>query len=193
MLSSTTSTTLIQQTKCVYASQSHWHQILWKRFKDPLLASGMTSLQMKVTKGSLWLRTVADCKEQTRCLSSLAILSKESLMVSRAQTLPTAQHELHCRSLLRSILPNSAAPGFCRVSGRCRGGPRLMVCTNLGVLKRSDFICPHSKQLFIFLPGLSNDKGNTSCQITEGIAWNKKSPPGVSWFSKPLLKMSNIP
>ena len=93
--------------------------------------------------------------------------SKRSI---RAQTLPTAQHELHCRSLLCSILPKSVAPGFCRVSGRCRGGPRLMVCTNLGVLKRSDFICPHSKQLFIFLPGLSNDKGNTSCQITEGIA-----------------------
>ena len=128
---------------------------------------------MKVTKGRLSLRTIAVCKEQIPCASSLALLSKESrksMMVGRVQTLPTAQHELHCCSLLCSILPKSVAPGFCRVSGRCRGGPRLTVCTNLGVLKRSDFICLHSKQLFIFLPGLSNDKGNTSCQITEGIA-----------------------
>ena len=53
------------------------------RFKDHLLASGMTSLQMKVTKGSLWLRTVADCKEQTQCLSSLVILSKESMIMGQ--------------------------------------------------------------------------------------------------------------
>ena len=91
-------------------------------------------------------------------------------MVGRVQSLPTAQHELHCRSLLCSVLAKSVAPGFCRVSGRCRGGPRLVVCTNLGVLKPSDFICLHSKQRLVFLPGLSNDKGNTSCQITEGIA-----------------------
>ena len=49
-----------------------------------------------------------------------------------------------------------------------------MVCTNLGVLKRSAFICLHSKQLFVFLPGLSNNKGSTSCQITEGIAFKEE-------------------
>ena len=31
MLSRTTSITLIQQTRCGYASQAHWHQILWKQ------------------------------------------------------------------------------------------------------------------------------------------------------------------
>ena len=129
---------------------------------------------MKVTKGRLSLRTIAVCKERIPCASSLALLSKESMMVGRVQTLPTAQHELHCCSLLCSILPKSVAPGFCRVSGRCRGGPRLTVCTNLGVLKRSDFICLHSKQLFVFLPGLSNNKGSTSCQITEGIAFKEE-------------------
>ena len=100
------------------------------RFKDPLLASGMTSLQMKVTKGSLWLRTVADCKEQTRCLSSLALLSKESMIMGRVQTLPTAQHELH-----------RVAPSLCRVDGRCSGGPRLIVFRDPGTLSRSDFSC----------------------------------------------------
>ena len=49
--------------------------------------SGMTSLQMKVSKGSLWLRTVADCKEQTRCLSSLVILSKESMIMGKVANL----------------------------------------------------------------------------------------------------------
>ena len=48
--------------------------------------------------------------------------------------------------------------------GRCRGGPRLLVFTIPGVLKRSDFICLHWKQCFVFLPGLSNDKGSMSCQ-----------------------------
>ena len=153
---------------------------------------------MKVTKGRLSLRTIAVCKEQARCASSLALLSKESMMVGRVQTLPTAQHELHCRILLCSILAKSVAPGFCRVSGRCRGGPGLMVCTNLGVLKRSVFICLHSKQLFVFLPGLSNDKGNTSCQITEGIAFKRRDLKdnlpgnGSSWFAfARLLSISN--
>ena len=102
------------------------------RFKDPLLASGMTSLQMKVTKGSLWLRTVADCKEQTRCLSSLVILSKESMIMGRVQTLPTAHHDLH-----------RVAPSLCRVDGRRSGGPRHIVFRDPGTLSRSDFSCLH--------------------------------------------------
>ena len=102
------------------------------RFKDPLLASGMTSLQMKVTKGSLWLRTVADCKEQTRCLSSLVILSKESMIMGRVQTSPTAQHELH-----------RVAPSLFRVDGRRSERPRLIVFRDPGTLSRYDFSCLH--------------------------------------------------
>ena len=168
---------MIQQTRGGYASQSPWHQILSKQVQRYFVGSWHLAwhlIKMKVTKGRLSLRTIAVCKEQTRCASSLAWLSKEPMKVGRVQSLPTAQHELHCRSLLCSVLAKNVAPGFCRVSGRCPGGPRLVVCTNLGVLKPSDFICLHSKQLFIFLPGLSNDKGSTSCQITEGIAFKEE-------------------
>ena len=129
---------------------------------------------MKVTKGRLWLRTVADCKEQTRCLSSLALLSKESMIVGKVQTWPTAQHELHRRSLLCWILAKSVAPCLCRVHGRCSVGPKLIVFRDPGVLKWSDFICLHWKQCFVFLPGLSNDKGSMSCQITEGIVFKEE-------------------
>ena len=147
MLSGTTSPTLIRQTRCGYASQSHWHKSLSKQARDPLLASGMTSLQMKVNKGSLWLRTVADCKEQTRCLSSLVILSKESMIMGRVQTLPTPQHELHRCSLLCWILAKSVAPCLCRVHGRCSVGPRLVVFRDPGTLSRSDFSCLQLEQL----------------------------------------------
>ena len=121
------------------------------RFKDPLLASGMTSLQMKVTKGRLWLRTAADCKEQTRCLSSLVLLSKESMIMGRVQTLPTAQHELHRRSLLCWILAKGVAPCLCRVHGRCSVGPRLIVFRDPGTLSRSDFSCLQLEQLLALL------------------------------------------
>ena len=138
-----------------------WH-LAWHLFK------------MKGTKGRLSLRTIADCKEQTRCLGSLVLLSRESMMVGKVQTLPTAQHELHRCSLLCSILAKSVAPGFCRVSGCCSGDPSLVVFKNPGVLKRSDFICLHSKQ-FLGLPAKPlQPKGNTSCQITEGIAVKKE-------------------
>ena len=175
MLSRTTSTTLIQQTRCGYASQAHWHQILSKTGSEILCWHLAWHLfEMKVTKGRLRLRSVADCKEKTRCLSSLALLSKESMMVGKVQTLPTAQHELHRRSLLCWILATSVAPGFCRVHFRCSVGPKLIVFMNPWVLKRSDFLCLHWKQRFVFLPGLSNDKGSMSCQITEGIAFKEE-------------------
>ena len=152
MLSSFTKPALIQQTRCGYASQSYWHQILFETGPEILCWHPVWHLfKMKVTKGRLSLRTTADCKEQTRCLGSLALLSKESMMVGKVQTLPTAQHELHCRSLLCSILAKSVAPCLCRVHGRCSGDPRLVVFKNPGVLKRSDFICLHSKQ-FLGLP-----------------------------------------
>ena len=152
------STTLIIQTRCGYASQAHWHQILSKTGSEILCWHLAWHLfEMKATKGRLWLRSVADCKEQTRCLSSLALLSKESMIVGKVQTWPTAKHELHRRSLLCWILATSVAPGFCRVSCRCSRGPRLWVFTNPWVLKRSDFLCLHWKHLLVFLPWALED------------------------------------
>ena len=132
------------------------------RFKDHLLASSMTSLQNGSYYSCYNLQPGSHLELERRCLSSLALLSEESMTVGKVQTWPTAQHE--------QILAKSVAPGFCRVHGRCRGGPRLLVFTNPGVLKRSGFICLHWKQCFVFLPGPSKDKGSMSCQITEGIA-----------------------
>ena len=100
------STALIQQTRCGYASQSHWHQILSKQVQRSFagiwhdISGKRKLLQLLQSAGGLLLRTIASYKEPIPCASSLALLSKESMIVGRVQTLPTAQHELHCRSLL---------------------------------------------------------------------------------------------
>ena len=111
---------LIQQTKCGYASQAHWHQILWKQLSS-------AGIWHDISSESYQRESLTE-----KCLSSLALLSKESVIMGRVQTLPTAQHELH-----------RVAPSLCRVDGRCSGGPRLIVFRDPGTLSRSDISCLH--------------------------------------------------